>query len=283
VSEAEISESFERERTRLPKRPATVTFRQIVLPTEASTPAKQRALAKAESLLVELTSHDGDFEKIAKRESQDSISALQGGDLGWTRRQQMVAAFDQMLFALAVGQISPIVETQFGFHIIRVDRAQPAERKARHILIKPTYDSLDVQRARVLADSVLAKWKGGTPFDTLVNRYHDLASDEARGVLEPFERAKLPETYQRAFEGKQDGEFVEPFALDDRQRGVPKFVIAQLIHAAAEGDYTIQDLRNQIRDQLAEEKSMRRLLDSVRRETFVSVMLEEAAKKVASP
>jgi peptidyl-prolyl cis-trans isomerase SurA len=282
VSESEISETFERERARLPKRPATVTFRQIVVPTDATVPAKRVALAKAESLLVELKT-GADFEKIAKRESQDSVSALQGGDLGWTRRQQMVAAFDQMLFALPVGQVSPVVETQFGFHIIRVDRAQPAERKARHILIKPSYDSADVERARVLADSVLQKWKSGTPFDTLVNRYHDLASDEARGVLEPFERAKLPESYQKAFAGKKDNDFIDPFPLEDRQRGVPKFVIAQVIHAADEGDYTIQDLRNQIRDQLAEEKSMRRLLDGLRRETFVSVLLEDIAKKVASP
>jgi peptidyl-prolyl cis-trans isomerase SurA len=282
VSEAEITETFERERGRLPKRPATVTFRQIVIATEASPAAKRIALAKAESLLVELTKEGGDFASIAKRASMDSLSAAQGGDLGWTRRQQMVAAFDAMLFALPVGQISPIVETGFGFHIIRVDRAQPAERKARHILIKPTYDSLDVARTRHLADSVLRQWKAGTPFDTLVNRYHDLAADEARGILEPFERAKLPESYQRAFDGKKDGDFVEPFELADPSRGVPKFVIAQVIHAAAEGDYTIQDLRNQIRDQLAEEKSMRRLLDNLRRETFVSILLEEPAK-VASP
>ncbi|MGQ0767262.1 MAG: foldase protein PrsA [Gemmatimonadota bacterium] len=281
VSEAEISEAFEKERARLPKRPATVTFRQIVIATAASEEAKKKAYARAESLWVELRD-GGDFENIARRESQDSTSAAQGGDLGWTRRERMVPAFDNMLFALPVGQISPIVETQYGFHIIRVDRAQPAERKARHILIKPEYDSADVARAKQTADSALALWRAGTPFDTLVARYHDLASDEVRGVLEPFERAKLPEAYQKAFDGKDDDDFVEPFELEDRSRGVPKFVVAQLIDVASEGDYTIQDLRNQIRDQLSEEKSMRRMLDGLRRETFVRIMLEEP-RKVASP
>jgi peptidyl-prolyl cis-trans isomerase SurA len=277
VSEEEINEAFERERTRLPKRPATVTFRQIVVPTVASEAAKVTARAKAESLLKEIR-EGGDFEKIARRESDDSASAVQGGDLGWNRRGDMVPAFDAMMFFLSPGEISPLVETQFGYHIIRVDRVQPAERKVRHILIKPSYDSSDVERARLRADSVLALWKAGTPFDTLVARYHDVASDEARGVLEPFERAKLPESYQTAFTGKTASEFVEPFRVEDRQRGVPKFVVAQLITVQEEGDYTIQDLRNQIRDQLGEEKSMRRLLDQLRGEMFVSVMLDEPKK-----
>lgn len=273
VAEDEITEAFAKEKDRLPKRPATVTFRQIVVPTTASEAAMKRAYARTDSLLTELRT-GADFEKIAKRESQDSASAVQGGDLGWSRRGQMVPAFDQMMFYLPPGQVSPIVETQYGYHIIRVDRVQPSERKARHILIKPDYDSTDVERAMVRADSVLALWKGGAiPYDTLVTRYHDIASDEARGVLEPFERSRLPESYQEAFKGKGNGEFVGPFPVEDRSRGVPKFVIAQLITASEEGDYTVQDLRNQIRDQLAEEKSMRRLLDNLRKETFVAIML----------
>jgi peptidyl-prolyl cis-trans isomerase SurA len=136
-----------------------------------------------------------------------------------------------------------------------------------------------VQRGKLVADSVLAQWKAGVPYDTLVARYHDIASDEARGVLEPFDRARLPESYQKAFEGKGNGDFVEPFPVDDQQRGVPKFVVAQLINVAQEGEYTVQDLRNQIRDQLSEEKSLRRLLDGLRRETFVAVMLEVPEKK----
>lgn len=280
VSEADITDAFTRERQRLPKRPATVTFRQIVVPTTASEAAKKVARDRADSLLKELQ-NGGDFEKIAKRESMDSTSAVQGGDLGWWRRGRMVPAFDEMMFYLPPGQLSPLVETQFGYHIIRVDRVQPSERKVRHILIKPTFDSLDVARAKLRADSVLAQWKAGVPYDTLVARYHDLASDEARGVLEPFDRAKLPESYQAAFAGKKNNDYVDPFPIDDRQLGVPKYVVAQLLTASDEGEYTLQDLRNQIRDQLSDEKSMRRLLDSLRKETFVTVMLDDLEKRVS--
>jgi peptidyl-prolyl cis-trans isomerase SurA len=277
VSEEDISEAFARNKAQLPKRPATVTFRQIVVATQASEAEKKAAYAKAESVYKDLVT-GGDFEKIAKRESQDSASAVMGGDLGWNRRGVMLPTFDEMMFALPPGQVSPIVETTYGYHIIRVDRVQPAERKARHILIKPKYDSADVARARLRADSALAFWQKGTSFDTLVARFHDVGSDEAKGVLEPFERDKLPESYQKAFEGKKNGDFVAPFAIDDRQRAVPKFVVAQMINVATEGEYTVQDLRNQIRDQLAKEKSYRRLLDSLRKETYVATMLDGGAK-----
>jgi len=281
VSEEEITEAFGRERERLPKRPATVTFRQIVVATEASAAAKKVAYARAESVYKDLTT-GGDFEKLAKRISEDSGSAVQGGDLGWSRRGQMVPAFDEMMFLLPPGQISPIVETQFGYHIIRVDRVQPAERKARHILIKPKYDSTDVARARVRADSVLELWEKGTPFDTLVARYHDVASDEAKGVLEPFDRSRLPESYQGAFADRKNGDFVPPFAVNDVQRGVPKFVIAQLVNVVDEGEYTVQDLRNQIREQLSQEKSYRRLLDALRRESYVTVLMDGGPRKATS-
>ena len=60
----------------------------------------------------------------------------QGGDLGWNRRGPMVPEFDRVMFALNPGVLSPSWRP-FGYHIIRVDRVQPAEVKARHILHPP--------------------------------------------------------------------------------------------------------------------------------------------------
>jgi peptidyl-prolyl cis-trans isomerase SurA len=195
----------------------------------------------------------------------------------------MVPAFDAMMFALPPGQISPIVETIYGFHIIRVDRVKPGEVKARHILIKPSFDSTDIARTAKLADSVAMLWRNGIPYDTLAAKFHDEESGEAKTVLDPFERAKLPESYQKAFEGKKSGDLVAPFPIADPQRGVPKFVIAQLETVAEEGEYTVQDLRNQIRDQLSQEKSFRRFIDTLKNETYVSIRLDEANTAAGRP
>jgi peptidyl-prolyl cis-trans isomerase SurA len=269
VSEQDVNEAFEKSKSNLPKRPATVTFRQIVVPAQPSPKAKAAAKAKAESLLVEV--RKGDFEQIAKRESMDPSSKELGGDLGWNRRGQMVPEFERWMFALAPGQISPVVETTFGFHIIRVDRVQPGEVKARHILIRPVIDSADIAAAKVRADSVMALWQAGANFDSLAAKYHD--SEEERGSLQPFDRTQLPESYKTAFEGKGTGAFIPPFAIDDPARGAKKYVVSQIVKADDGGEYTLSDFKNQIRDQLAQERGMRRVIDQMRKDLYVSVRI----------
>ncbi len=282
VSDADVTDAYQSMKAKgtLPKRPPSVTFKQIVIPTTASPAARAVARARAESLLV-LIRHGADFEQLAKRESMDSVTREQGGDLGWNRREAMVPAFANVMFSLPPGQVGPVTETQYGFHIIKVDRAKPTEVKARHILIRPTIDSSDIARAGALADSVLALWKAGVPYDTLFRKFHD--HDETEGSLDPFPIDKLPESYRTAFDGIHNGDFVRPFAINDPQRGVPKFVIAQLIDVSQAGDYTLPDLRDQIRQQLQNERSYRRLIDTLKQETFVSINIEGAAGIKAPP
>jgi peptidyl-prolyl cis-trans isomerase SurA len=270
VTEAEVTEMFEKNKATLPRRQSTVTFRQIVIAPRGSPAAREAARVKAESLLAEIK-RGGDFIQIAKRESMDQTTRETGGDLGWNRRGLMVRDFDQVMFSLQPGQTSDVFETIFGYHIVRVDRVQPAEVKARHILIRPVLDSNDVARARMQADSVYTAWKNGASFDTLLARYND--PREYALITDPVERDKLPQSYATAFSGKLDGEIVPPFPIEDKSVGVPKFVVAQITKAVEGGDFTVADLRETIREQIAQEKSMRRLLQQLRKETYVSVRL----------
>jgi peptidyl-prolyl cis-trans isomerase SurA len=270
VSEADITEAFEKNRGTLPRRPATIAFRQIVITPRPSANARDVAIARAESLLVEIRK-GGDFEQIAKRESMDQATKETGGDLGWNRRGVMVPEFDRMMFALNPGQVSPVIETVFGFHIIKVDRVQPAEVKARHILIRPAIDSSDIARARIEADSVVAAWRRGASFDSLAAAHHD--PSEERVVPEPVDRAQLPPSYTSPVEGKKAGDITDPFTITDPGTGNPKFVVLQVTEMSDAGDYTVADLRETIRSQLQQERSFRRLLDSLRRATYVSIRM----------
>jgi parvulin-like peptidyl-prolyl isomerase len=261
----DVNEAYEREKAKFPKRPPAVTFRQLVIAPQASQPALDRARAKAESLLAEIR-RGADFEQVARRESQDSASKELGGDLGWNRRGELVQEFEQMMFALAPGQVSPLVLTPYGFHIIKVERAKPAEVKARHILIKPQYTPEDTAKTRARADTALQQWRAGVPYDTLSKRYHD--RDEFEGSLEPFPREQLPESYRTAIGTKVKGEFVGPFAIPDANR-VVKFVVLQLTDVIEAGDYTVEEVRDRMRQQLSQERSFRRLLDQLKRETYV--------------
>lgn len=269
VSEAQVEEAFNRSRATLPRRPATVTFRQIIVSPTPRESAKAVARARAESLLAELRG-GADFERVAKRESADSASRDQGGDLGWARRGAMVPEFERWMFGLRPGDLSPVVETAHGYHIIRVDRVQPGEVKSRHILIKPTIDSTDDARARADADSVAQKWAAGMPFDSLVKRYHDPLEETI--ILTPIARDSMPESYRQAFTGRKAAEIVV-FPIQGVQ-GHPKFVVAQLVTVDEGGEYTLADLRERVRQQLQQEGSIRRFLDTLRKQVYVSIRLE---------
>ena len=270
VSEEEVTAAFEQSRAELQKRPATITFRQIIVAPKASAPAKERAKARADSLLVELK-QGGDFELIAKRESMDPGTKALGGDLGWNRRGSgLVPQFEAMMFALRPGDLSPVFETAFGYHIVRVDRVQAAEVKARHILIAPTIDSADVARARLEADSVAAQWRRGVSYDTLAAKHHD--ATEERGVLQPFVRDSLPASYQAALTGAKEGDITEPFQLAN-PRGQPKYAVLQVVTETAAGEYVVSEIRDRIRSQLAEERAIRQMLDELRKQTYVSIRL----------
>lgn len=270
VSDEDVTKAFEQSRTELQKRPATVTFRQIIVAPHASPEAKAKAKARADSLLVEIRK-GGDFEQIAKRESMDPGTKALGGDLGWNRRGSgLVPEFESVMFALRPGDVSPVIETPFGYHIIRVDRVQSAEVKARHILIAPVIDSADVARAKVEADTVAAQWARGVPYDSLVAKHHD--PTEEKGVLQPFNRDSLPASYQAALAGAKAGTITAPFQLAN-PRGQPKYAVLQVVTATDAGEYNQAEIRDQIRAQLSDERSIRHLLDDLRKQTYVSVRM----------
>jgi peptidyl-prolyl cis-trans isomerase SurA len=279
VSEQEVTEAFDKNRATLPKRPATVAFHQIVIAPTASDSAKRVTYARLDSIGRELLKDPSRFESVAKSVSQDVGSKEQGGDLGWNRRGQMVPSFDRMMFSLPPNTLSPIVETPFGFHIIRVDRVLPAEVKARHILLRPTIDSLDVKRARKLADSVVTVWRKGADYDSLSFKFHDLR--EERGSATPFVTDSLPPAYQKALTGAKKGDVVGPFDILDARTSLPKFVLAQVLSTTEPGEYTREEFKERIRDQLSDEKAIRRLLDGYRKETFVSAKLESLPSPLA--
>ncbi len=269
VTEREVAEAFERLRGELPPRPAMVAFRQIVVKVRPRPESVARARALLDSIRLELEK-GADFDSAARKYSMDG-SAAQGGDLGWARRGVMVPEFERMMFALIPGRISPIVETQYGFHVIRVDRVRAGEVRARHILIKPAVDSADVATARILADTVLALWKNGMPYDTLVARYHDM--DEERSIPDGYARDSLPAEYRVALRDIPAQGFTPIFALPDSRSGLNKWAIAQVIFAKPPGQFTLEEYQERIRGQLRQEKQIRRTLDNLRREMYVSLRL----------
>jgi len=91
----------------------------VAVPQGSDAGTKEKARAKAEGLLKKIKAGE-DFAALAKANSEDPGSAIQGGDLGYFQPGQMVPEFNEVAFKLAPGKVSDLVETQFGFHIIKV-------------------------------------------------------------------------------------------------------------------------------------------------------------------
>ncbi|MBU6468774.1 MAG: SurA N-terminal domain-containing protein [Betaproteobacteria bacterium] len=100
------------------------------VPGNASADTKAKALEKAKKMSAYLKSHSKEFAKIAKEQSDDPISAKQGGDLGFFAQGAMVPQFDQAAFHLQLNQISEPVETPYGYHILLVTAIKPAQTKS---------------------------------------------------------------------------------------------------------------------------------------------------------
>lgn len=116
------------------QRPATSYLSFVALPRLTTAADTAAARARADSVRAEIA--DGaPFADVARRESSDSVSAAQGGDLGEWTRGSMDAAFDSAAFALPLNTLSPPVLSQFGYHLIEVTSRKGDKAKGRHILI----------------------------------------------------------------------------------------------------------------------------------------------------
>lgn len=264
-TDQELRAYFDAQKASLGKRPATLSFRQIVVTPQASPEAKARARQLADSIAAELR-RGADFAATARRFSGDAASRESGGDLGWFRRGLMVPEFERVAFALKPGTISPPVESPFGYHIIQVQRVQLPEVNARHILIVPEVDSIRVDSARALADSLYRLVKTGAPFDSLQRLYHDRSAERA---ADDVFIDKLPPPYAQAIGNADSGTVVPVFKLPADQR--TQFVVLQVGRRRPEGEIRFEDVKDQIDSRLSQQLAIRRYLDRLRRATYVEV------------
>ncbi len=128
--------------------PEQVRASHILLKTEGKDEAAVRA--KAEQVLQEVKA-GGDFAELAKKYSEDEQSATQGGDLDYFARGRMVKEFEDVAFSLEPGQVSDLVKSQFGFHIIKVVDKKPAATRTLEEVRPQIVDQLSFEKASARA------------------------------------------------------------------------------------------------------------------------------------
>ncbi len=271
VSEADLRRAFQdmTAQGQVQMRPATVTFRQIVVTPVPTAAERAAALTRAESALAEVRRGE-DFAVVAHRLSDDPGSKDRGGDLGWFRRGQMVEAFERVAFRLRPGQISDIVQTPFGYHVIQVQRAQPGEVMARHILVTPALTQRELDAARVVADTVAARLRAGANFDSLYTLFADTVEQRTVG---PLPRTQLPPVYAAVLENASPGDVTPVFAINAEDSLHTKYAVLVLDDVQPERPYRFEDpeVRERLQADVRQNRAMSEMIASLRRETYVEL------------
>jgi len=177
VSDEEI-ETFYRTNEARFRHPEERQASHILIRADKAAPEAEvnAARQKAEQLLAQLKTTPGDFARLAREHSQDPGSAARGGDLGSFRRGMMVPPFEEAVFALQKGELSGVVRTDFGFHVIKLTEIRPAQPRPLAEVRSEILESLRRQKAAhryaEMADSfVNTVYEQADSLDAVVAQY----------------------------------------------------------------------------------------------------------------
>jgi peptidyl-prolyl cis-trans isomerase SurA len=168
--------------------PPQIAVSHILIKPKVGGAQRAEALKRAEALMARAKSGE-DFAALARQYSEDTGSAKDGGDLGFFGKGNMVPEFEKVAFALKPGEVSDVVESSFGFHIIKGEGVSEDKVHARHILIifpPPTEE--DDKKAYDLAERALK----GEKFTDLARQYSEDSDTKERGGFLTFFRRDAP-------------------------------------------------------------------------------------------
>lgn len=149
----------------------------IAVEAAASAEEKQKARARAEELYQQLKQKPDRFGELAKQYSQDPGSAANGGDLGYFGRGTMPKPFEDAAFGMKAGEISAPVETQYGFHIIRLAGIKGGQGRS-------------FEEARSQIESELKRQRAGRKFAEVAEHFNNVAFEQSESLKPAAEIAK---------------------------------------------------------------------------------------------
>lgn len=202
----------------LPFYSAEVEVAQIIIEPKVNKEAKEMAYEKILELRNRIVAGE-DFNTMALIYSDDKGSAIQGGELGYFGRGAMVPEFEAAAFRLRPDSVSKIIETKFGYHILKLINRKGDNINARHILIRPKIFTTDVDLAKQKMDSILWQIKiDSITFERAAKKYSDDAPTKSSGgfITESgtgTTRVPIDELEKSLYfriEGMKPGEISEP-------------------------------------------------------------------------
>ena len=174
ITPQEVKEYFEKIPTdSLPLINAEVELAQIVIYAKTSQGSIKEVKDKLTNYRKRVTEGEN-FSTLALLYSEDKGSALKGGEIGFVGRGEVEPEFGAASFKLKVGNVSPIIETRYGYHIIQLIERRANKVNVRHILLKPKQDKASFDVAKTSLDSIAVKVNNGAVgFTEAAKRYSE--------------------------------------------------------------------------------------------------------------
>lgn len=256
VSDQEISAFYERNKKRY-ERPGRAVVSLLTVPRTVTAEDSAAAKARIEKLRAEIAG-GAKFEDVAKRESADSVSGAQGGELGKGGRNRFTPKFEEAAYALKVGELSQPVLTPFGWHIIKVDERKGDTLDLRHILVLVGQSDSSATRTDRRADSLASKaasQDNAKAFDDAAKQLGLTAASMVVVQKEPlsFAGRYVPSVSAWAFSGVRPGETSDLFDSPEA------YYVARLDSLSAGGQQPLSEVKAEITRRLSREKRLDKL------------------------
>lgn len=257
ISDAEIAAAYERDRVsryvvKDQRRASHILFR---VPLDAPEEEVAAVEKKAREVLA-LVRDGGDFAELARKYSDDT-SAENGGDLNLFSRGQMVPEFEQAAFSLGVGEVSDLVRTNFGFHIIKVTEAHEARTVPLEEVADTIRNELSVSRGREEAArraDTLARAAAGSSLEAVAQSQGLLLNDT--GDLHPGE--SLP-TVQGSNAVVSTMMTMNPGEVSDPIAVPSGMIVVQVSGVVEDSPRPLEQVREQVRQDLLNEMAQQRI------------------------
>jgi peptidyl-prolyl cis-trans isomerase D len=231
---------------------SVITIQRAV--TAADTAA---AKARAEALRADIVKGEK-FEDVARRESADTVSGSQGGDLGKGAKGRFVPEFEKAAYALPVGEVSQPVLSPFGFHLIRVDSKKGDTLSLRHILVRIQMSDSASSRVDREADQLtnIAAQSTSAHFDSAAKTLNlpILRGDAYENDVALVNGRVIPGASAWAFGGARVGETSEMFDDDNG------YYIARLDTLQEGGEPKFENVKEAVRVRVAAQRALDQLL-----------------------
>ncbi|MFC1682931.1 peptidylprolyl isomerase [Candidatus Zixiibacteriota bacterium] len=270
VNSKEVMEFYQAYRDSLPVQGESVRLSHLMLNVTPADEEKREAFQKAKEVLSKARGGEN-FATLARSYSM-CPSAEAGGDLGYFARGEMVPEFEQAALALEPGEISDVVETMYGYHIINCEDRRGEQTRVRHILIALTASEEDEQRIVAQLQELRERTLAGEDFSALVEEHsQDPYTREKGGDLGWYPLDQLNPQFRSAIETLSTGDIAEPINSGSG------YHLLKIIDRVAQRQVTLDDDWEALEELTRQRKISDKLdawLSRLRDEIYVDLRLE---------